>query len=268
MLLPSLLPSLFSLKNAPRLRRKDPGVLKKNPSHLFENGESLADGQLGGNLGVGLGLVAEVEVGLELVVVGDAEELPDGGLDGGDGSHVLEVGAQALDLEGGPDEDLGDAAGVVGPLLEHVGGRLVCLLRGLDGLTTVPEENLMFGNGSATRCIRGTVGCGGPYRAIGALEGLETGSEGLPDTGGGQDGLGSLDDDIPELLVLLAEKKADAGGLCVVGGRGEGEDLADDLLDAAVGDGRGILKTVDGAAVLGGLEPLVGVDLRGRHVVG
>lgn len=89
-----------------------------------------------------LGQVAVVEVSLEGVVGRDAEVGLDDGLDGGDGLQVLQVGAQALELEGGPDEDLGHAGAVVGELGEHVGGGLVLGAGLLDGITAVPEDDL------------------------------------------------------------------------------------------------------------------------------
>ena len=90
-----------------------------------------------------LSQLAKDQVSLEAVVIGNLEELLEGSLDRGDGTHVLKVGAEALELEGGPDEDLGHAAGVVGELGEHVGGGLVGFLGALDGLSAVPEQDLL-----------------------------------------------------------------------------------------------------------------------------
>ncbi len=80
-----------------------------------------------------------------------------------------------------------------------------------------------------------------------------------------EDGLGRVDDNVPELLVLLAGDERDADRLAVVRRGGERENLLDNLLDAAVGDLGGALEAVDGAAVLGGGEPVVGGNLGGRH---
>lgn len=90
-----------------------------------------------------LGLLAKVEVSLELPVLGDGEELLEGGLDGRDDVHVLQVGAEALELQGGPDEDLVNAAGVLRPLGEHVRRGLVRVLGLLDGVAGLPEDDLM-----------------------------------------------------------------------------------------------------------------------------
>lgn len=89
-----------------------------------------------------LSKLAKVQVSLEAVVIRNLEELLEGSLDRGNSAHVLKVGAKALKLKGGPDEDLGHAAGVVGELGEHVGGGLVGFLGALDCRSTVPEEDL------------------------------------------------------------------------------------------------------------------------------
>lgn len=81
----------------------------------------------------------------------------------------------------------------------------------------------------------------------------------------GQEGLGGRDDLIKQLGVLVAQHQSDADGLGVVGGGREREDLLDNLLDACVRDGRGVLEGVDAAAVLGGLEELVRGDAGGCH---
>lgn len=80
-----------------------------------------------------------------------------------------------------------------------------------------------------------------------------------------EDGLGGAEHNIPELGVLLAGDEGGAHGLGVERGGGEGEDLLDNLLDAVVRDLGGVLEAVDGAAVLGGGEPVVAGDLGGRH---
>lgn len=55
---------------------------------------------------------------------------------------MLEVGTEALELDGGPDVVLEHAAGVVGPLWKHACGGLVGILGCLDGLLVVPEGDL------------------------------------------------------------------------------------------------------------------------------
>lgn len=54
------------------------------------------------------------------------------------------------------------------------------------------------------------------YGTIGVLESLESGQHGIPSTSALQDALGLLDDNVPELLVLVAKDEGEAGGLCVV----------------------------------------------------
>ncbi|PSE86978.1 hypothetical protein C7G75_19445, partial [Acinetobacter nosocomialis] len=117
-----------------------------------------------------LGLLAKVEVRLELPVLGDGKELLEGGLDWGNGVHVLQVGAKALELQGSPDEDLVNAAGVLRPFGEHVGRGLVCLLGLLDGAAGLPEDD----------------------RTVGILESLESGVHGIPSTDALEDALGLL----------------------------------------------------------------------------
>lgn len=117
-------------------------ILIPRSLYLFDNREGLAGGQLRGVLGVRLGLLAKVEVGLELPVLGDGEELLEGGLDGRDGVHVLQVGSEALELQCGPDEDLVNATGVLRPLGEHVRRGLVRVLGLLDGVAGLPEDDL------------------------------------------------------------------------------------------------------------------------------
>ena len=56
--------------------------------------------------------------------------------------HVLQVGTETLKLDGCPNLELEHAAGVVGPLVEHVGCGLVGVLRRLDVLAVVPEGDL------------------------------------------------------------------------------------------------------------------------------
>lgn len=74
------------------------------------------------------------------------------------------------------------------------------------------------------------------YGSIGSLVALEKGAQLFPESRVDrlEDRLGLLEDDAPELLVLLPERERDADGLRVVRRRGEGEDLGDNLLDALV----------------------------------
>ena len=70
----------------------------------------------------------------------------------------------------------------------------------------------------------------------------------------GDDGLQSIADNVPELVVLVLEKEDEAGGLGVEGGGDVLDELGDDLLNAGVGDGRVLVEGVDAAAVGDGLE--------------
>lgn len=112
----------------------------------FQHLERLAEGQLGRGAGrVVLGLLAEDEVGLEDVVVGDAGELLDDGLDGRHGVEVLQRGAEALELQRRPRQQVRHALRVVAPLPEHVRRRGVRLARLGDGRGALPEEDLLLG---------------------------------------------------------------------------------------------------------------------------
>ena len=91
---------------------------------------------------MGVDLVTVIEMGLELIVLGNAEQLLDGSLSWGNSVHVLEVGADTLDMEGAPNEDLVHTAGDIGPFGEHVGGGFVGLTRLLDSLAALPEQDL------------------------------------------------------------------------------------------------------------------------------
>lgn len=105
--------------------------------------ESLSDGLLGGDLGgVRSSLVTVVEVGNELPRLGNVQELLDGILDGGKGVDVLQVGAETLELQRRPDEDVVDALGMLAPLLEHVSGGGVRSLGLLNGGGILPEDDL------------------------------------------------------------------------------------------------------------------------------
>src|SRR6266699_6551553 len=86
-----------------------PGAFRLQAGHSssFEDLQSLAEGQLLGDVWVWLGLLAEIEVGLQRIVIRHVEELLQRGLDGRNGTHVLQVGTEALELEGCPHKDLG-----------------------------------------------------------------------------------------------------------------------------------------------------------------
>ena len=87
-------------------------------------------------------LVAVVEVGTEPVAGRDVEELLEGLLNRGDAVHVLQVGAETLELQGSPDEELVHAGGVLAKGLEHVGKGGVRLLRLFGDVGVLPENNL------------------------------------------------------------------------------------------------------------------------------
>lgn len=74
----------------------------------------------------------------------------------------------------------------------------------------------------------------------------------------GDNGLQDIADNVPELVVLVLEQEHEAGGLGVEGGGDVLDELGEDLLDAGVGDGRGLVEGVDAAAVGDGLEEVGG----------
>lgn len=65
----------------------------------------------------------------------------------------------------------------------------------------------------------------------------------------GDHGLEDVADDVPELVVLVLQKEDQTGGLGVEGGGNIPDEVGDDLLNAVVGDGRGLVEGVDAAAV-------------------
>lgn len=184
---------------------------------------------------------AEGELGDEGPRLGDAEELLDGGLDGGDVlAVVLEVGADAVGREGRPDNVLGDTVGVGRPGgdVGGKGGRAVDEL--LDALGVLEEDD------------------GAVARRVGVVKLLlEAGLGGL-----GEELLLRGPDGVPELLVLVAEDDDGARGLSVER-RGRVLDrLLDNLLDVGVRDGEGLVgEAVVRAAGLGGV---LGGDEEGR----
>lgn len=154
---------------------------------------------------------------------------------------MLQVGAQALELQRGPDEQLLHAQGVDGPGGEAVGVEGELVLQGLCGRGVLEEE----------------------HGAGGALEERELVGGGL-EVFGGDNGLEGVRGNVPQLLVLAAKEHDGAVGLGVEGrGRVEGGVL-DDLVDAGRGDGEVLVEGVDGAADLGHLEEEIGGEL-GSH---
>lgn len=101
------------------------------------------------------------------------------------------------------------------------------------------------------------------YSSVASAEAGNAGASVLP-LGLGDDGLEDVAHDVPELVVLVLEQEHEAGGLRVEGGGDVLDKLADDLFDAVVGDGGGLVEGVDAAAVGNGLEE-VGV---GSHCGG
>lgn len=76
--------------------------------------------------------------------------------------------------------------------------------------------------------------------------------------------LQDLGGDVPQLLVRGAEEHDDAVGLGVEGGRDLVQQVLDDLLNAAGGDGQVLREGVVGTALLGQVDQSLGV---GGHFV-
>ena len=74
----------------------------------------------------------------------------------------------------------------------------------------------------------------------------------------GDDSFQDIADNVPELVVLVLEQEHEAGGLGVERRGDVLDELGEDLLDAGVGDGRGLVEGVDAAAVGDGLEEVGG----------
>ena len=87
-------------------------------------------------------LISIIQVGFQSVVLGHARKLLDRGLERWERIHVLQVGADALQFQRRPDEELMDALCVLAPFSEHVAGRFVCLGGFFGRLGAFPEENL------------------------------------------------------------------------------------------------------------------------------
>lgn len=85
--------------------------------------------------------LAKHQLCIELPVLGDAPLRGDLGVD--DGVVMLQVGTEALGLEGGPEHDLVHGGGLLGPVVELVGVGGVGLLLLADGGAVVEEEDLL-----------------------------------------------------------------------------------------------------------------------------
>lgn len=98
-------------------------------------------------LGAGLaGAAADDELRAELPAGGDVPGLGDLGVD--QGVVVLEVGAEALDLERAPDGVLQHGAALGGPDREVLSVEGDVLLEALDDVLILEEENLLRGKKS------------------------------------------------------------------------------------------------------------------------
>lgn len=89
-----------------------------------------------------LRLVTVVQVSLKAVVIRHVEELLQRSLDGWDGLHVLEIGAESLQLQRSPHQNLRNTSGVFAKLTENVSGGWVLLAGLLDSVATLPEDDL------------------------------------------------------------------------------------------------------------------------------
>lgn len=74
----------------------------------------------------------------------------------------------------------------------------------------------------------------------------------------GHNGLQDVAHDVPELVVLVLQQEHETGRLGVEGRRDVLDELGDDLLNAVVRDGRGLVEGVDAAAVGDSLEEVGG----------
>lgn len=153
------------------------------------------------------GLATKDKLGIESPVSGNAPGLSN--LEVDQGVVVLEVGTQALNLEGSPDEQLLHTQRLNGPGREAVGVDGELGLEGLGGVGVLVEED-----GAGAALEEGELVGGG-------LE-LVLGDNGLEGLGG----------DVPELLVLGAEEDDGTVGLDVEGGGSVEGGLLDDLVDA------------------------------------
>lgn len=147
---------------------------------------------------------------------------------------VLQAGADLVLGEGGPDRELGHAAGLLRPHREVVGVEGELLLK-LAHYRLVFEEQYGAGTGG---------------------EGIELGFGG-GESVGGNDLLQLVLGDVPELLVLGAEQDDHPRALRVERGRAVRDGLLDQFDDFLLGDGQLLVQGVDGAAVLDGGEECV-----------
>lgn len=100
------------------------------------------------------------------------------------------------------------------------------------------------------------------YGSVTSAEASDAAASVLP-LGLRDNGFQDIADNVPELVVLVLEQEHEAGGLGVERGGHVLDELGEDLLDAGVGDGRGLVEGVDAAAVGDGLEEVGG----GSHCV-
>ena len=211
------------------------GAPQKNSCSHLETGDP--DPVLDGleQLLAGLaGPAAEDELGVEGPALGQAPLGADLVVD--EGVVVLQAGAEALELEGGPGDELLHAEALGGEVgeLGGVGGKPLLHLAG--ALLVVEEED---GAGAGA-------------------EPPDAGRRGLP-PGVGHDGAQGGEDDVPEAVVLGAEEDEGPVGLDVEGGRGVEGGLADDVPDPVGGDGAQVLvQGVDCPARLDGVQEGLG----------
>lgn len=205
-------------------------------------------------------LISVVEMGLELIILWDTSEFLDSCLDRRNSIHMLQVSSYSLQLQGSPDKDLVNALSVITPFAEHMAGCLVCLGSFLGRLATLPEEYLDLVRQSACESQKLWT-----YGSICSLVVLENGAQLFPEGGIDrlEDRLNLLEDNAPELFVLLSESERNANRLRVVRRGGEGKDIGDQRLDTFVRDLGGSCQTMDTATVSRSFEPLVSRD--GRH---
>lgn len=181
-------------------------------------------------LGAGLaGAAAEDELGGQLPVGGDVPLGGDALVD--EGVVVLQVGAEALSLEGGPGGVLQDGGAVLGP----------------DGEAVLVEGELLLHAGDDGGVDEEEDGAGGGLEAGVAL------GRGLPAVGG-HDLLEHVRGDVPQLVVLGAVEHEHAVRLRVEGRGGLDQVLLHDRRDLVRGDGQLLVQLVEGAAGLEGFE--------------
>lgn len=188
------------------------------------------------------GAAAKDELGVELPAGGDLPGVGDLLVD--EGAVVLEVGAEALGLEGGPEEVLLDAVALVGPDGELVGVEGKLLLHAVDDVLVVEEED-----GSRGALEHGEL--------VGRALPLVLGDDTLEDVAG----------QVPQLVVLAAKEHNEAVGLRVERRGSLQRRLLDELLDAGRANGELLGEGVVGAAVLGQLEESVCGSLGSHFVV-